>query len=983
MRTIASDRGTSGFTLVELLVSSVVAGLAVLVTLLLAGGMTIQLRTEHAGALAQDNARVAIDEITRTLRGAGSGIDYVNGQDRFVFAGPYTVALNANLTPTEDPDGGADPAALDPDLGASDVPLDAGQTYTPERSYGTGAETIVLSLDSNRDGTLTAADAADDEEEESQNPNDYVLKMFTYGSAAGQNAVTSTGLALLRGPATASGGDPEPLFRYWMDADNDPSTPSVLHGDLNGDGRLGSGEVGLLGPVASYQMALIERIDVAATAEPESPRGEAQYPATVLRSSASFRNRRSTAAHLVGRVFHDVDRDGALDADELGIRDVILQLNNGRKAKSNAEGWYSFVVTPALYTLTEVDPAGYTSTTANVVSVNPSPGDYVHVNFGDYSNLGTGKIVGTVFADEDEDGARDEDERGVQGVKIFLDTGSTTFTDVLGKYRFVVPAQDYTVTEEDSAGYVSTTPNVRQVNLRSPGDSVVVDFGDRKIDNSGRIHGVVYRDDDNDGQRDAGEPGIPNVTVTLDDDHTTATDEQGEFAFSTEPGVHQVRETDSAGYTSSTVNEVHVMVLAQQTVEVAFGDIAQQDIAFQEIVLGNTERALSISNLETGEDNRSDRDIVLGTHYVGGRNDVLVWWNNRTNASTPNSALFQTSASYQRVIAADVNSIGIADLNGDNRQDVVSALGSSTNNLAVWLVQGGGSSKGQLPTSPSALYTASLAASVNDVVVGTFDADASPDLAIGTRTGTNSGKVEIWHGAGNASFVRGANDILAVVPGVGAGWGEVVSIAAADFDGDGSSDLAVGTRTSPTLSAVYLLLYAPGEVSGSDFVLRTAFAVAGQLTDLLALDLFEDDLGDVDLVVATETASTAGRVEVWHNRGDNTFGAGDVPGVDPDDTADPGGSPLSLVAARLDNDIFPDVAVGTRNQSYSGKVVVYRAYGYLPAQGIVISASTVGEVITTTATDFNKDGAPDLAVGTRTSGTAGKVVIYFNQRPAL
>ena len=46
----------------------------------------------------------------------------------------------------------------------------------------------------------------------------------------------------------------------------------------------------------------------------------------------------------------------------------------------------------------------------------------------------------------------------------------------------------------------------------------------------------------------------------------------------------------------------------------------------------------------------------------------------------------------------------------------------------------------------------------------------------------------------------------------------------------------------------------------------------------------------------------------------------------------------------------------------------------------IATDSAVGEVITLTSTDFNLDGAPDVAAGTRTSGSAGQVVIFFNTR---
>jgi hypothetical protein len=449
------------------------------------------------------------------------------------------------------------------------------------------------------------------------------------------------------------------------------------------------------------------------------------------------------------------------------------------------------------------------------------------------------------------------------------------------------------------------------------------------------------------------------------------------------PGTHQVTETDIAGYSSSTVNTVTVTVMSRQTVQVVFGDIPAQNVSFQEIVLGNTERALSITSLEMGEDVRNDTDFVLGTHYVGGRNDMLAWWNARTNSNTPNGSLFTTTPSHQRSIAADVNGLASVDLNGDSRGDIISVLGAGSNNIAIWLTQSTGSNKGALPNSPSAQYTATSALSVNDVVLGRFDTDTRTDIAIGTTIGAGLGKIEIRHGAGGSSFLMTTGDILPVVPSTGLNWGEVVSLAAADFNHDGNTDLVVGARTSTSASKVYVLLYSPVAVAGLNWTVASILNVTGQVNDVQALNMMEDDQNDIDVLVAVEQTNTSGRVEEWLNRGDNTFGDGDVANVTPDDSVDPGGSPLCLGTARIDNDVFPDLLVGTRAGIYSGKVLLYRAFGFLPTNAQQVSATDAGETITMTPADFNMDGASDLAVGTRNSSTSGKVVIYFNQRSAL
>src|SRR5262245_63178418 len=112
-----------------------------------------QLKGQRSEVAGQDNVSVVVDQITRQLRSAGSGADYSSGQPRFVHASSYTIAFNANLTPTSDEL--ASPVAVDPALADAAIPLDNDESYTPPRSFSTGAETIVITLDSNRDGVLS------------------------------------------------------------------------------------------------------------------------------------------------------------------------------------------------------------------------------------------------------------------------------------------------------------------------------------------------------------------------------------------------------------------------------------------------------------------------------------------------------------------------------------------------------------------------------------------------------------------------------------------------------------------------------------------------------------------------------------------------------------------------------------------------------------------------------------------------------------
>ena len=44
------------------------------------------------------------------------------------------------------------------------------------------------------------------------------------------------------------------------------------------------------------------------------------------------------------------------------------------------------------------------------------------------------------------------------------------------------------------------------------------------------------------------------------------------------------------------------------------------------------------------------------------------------------------------------------------------------------------------------------------------------------------------------------------------------------------------------------------------------------VNDVLALDMAEDNLNDIDIVVATQLSTITGQIEVWHNQGANDFG---------------------------------------------------------------------------------------------------------------
>ena len=147
-----------------------------------------------------------------------------------------------------------------------------------------------------------------------------------------------------------------------------------------------------------------------------------------------------------------------------------------------------------------------------------------------------GCIEGYVYEDDNNNGIRDPGEKGIAGVIITLydDKGAylaEVVTDENGMYRFcgLEPHKEYTVKETQPAGYCDGKDSQGTVNGVKYGDISVSDtisgipvkpgvkgeefnFGELKYSS---IAGYVYEDLNDNGLKEAGEPGIGGVTVEL------------------------------------------------------------------------------------------------------------------------------------------------------------------------------------------------------------------------------------------------------------------------------------------------------------------------------------------------------------------------------------------------------------------------------------------------------------------------------------
>ncbi len=262
-------------------------------------------------------------------------------------------------------------------------------------------------------------------------------------------------------------------------------------------------------------------------------------------------------------IFRDWDGDGVRDPEDEGMAGVTVNLYAGACPPSgspiattttDAAGAYLFtgLNTPAAYCVDPVEPSGYTVTADPEGALNGQAAVNLALNQTDltidfgYRPGGAGSIGDRVFEDIGNDGIFDGSDVGISGVTLSLyedtngngvvDAGAdalviTTTTSITGYYSFagLDPTRNYSVVADDGPGsavdahfaapYVSSTGGSTQAvgpaDFTAQGNAVSdADFG-YFGQTPGSIGDMVCFDANGNALCDAGETGLPNITVTL------------------------------------------------------------------------------------------------------------------------------------------------------------------------------------------------------------------------------------------------------------------------------------------------------------------------------------------------------------------------------------------------------------------------------------------------------------------------------------
>jgi hypothetical protein len=229
-----------------------------------------------------------------------------------------------------------------------------------------------------------------------------------------------------------------------------------------------------------------------------------------------------------------------------------------------------------------------------------------------------------------------------------------------------------------------------------------------------------------------------------------------------------------------------------------------------------------------------------------------------------------------------------------------------------------------------------------EIVVGDFDQDGFPDLAI-TANGDKGGETTILLNDGAGNF----NDDQPFITGI-----STYGIAARDFNGDDILDLALAEGGLANYSVqVYL-----GDGTGQ-FSLLTVLTAGNFPIDLVSEDFNED--GKADLAIASNVSLG---LSIALGNGDGTFSTPQpVPGAY-------GLKATDLAAADLDQDGHLDLALA----HFSGvQILLGAGDGTFSANG---SAGSNGACEAVALGDLNGDGTADVA---QTEILNGRLLVSF------
>jgi FG-GAP-like repeat len=277
--------------------------------------------------------------------------------------------------------------------------------------------------------------------------------------------------------------------------------------------------------------------------------------------------------------------------------------------------------------------------------------------------------------------------------------------------------------------------------------------------------------------------------------------------------------------------------------------------------------------------------------------------------------------------------LAAGDFNGDHNLDLAVVEYGGTGNSALGIFLGDG--RGNFLESA----TYQLGIESYSVAVADFNGDGHLDLVVTNRFGYGKqgqdGSVMVFFGEGDGTFKTPANYTLS---------GQPCGVATGAFGGGRNPDLAVAECAG---NAVAILM----NNGRGKFKHTHTYGAGGAPNDVVIQDLGN---GRLDLVLSDPGGLS---VAVLLGNGDGTFGKATLYS-----TRQLGsGNPTAPVVADFNLDGRPDIAVAI-SEGEGGIAMLYGNGDGTFQNPIIVAQPGGGQLVSLASGDFNKDGAPDLAV---------------------